>query len=109
LDGTAQLVNWNGGLTVNHKLNPVSDVNLTLYKSRETSYLTGNNSESATGNTMEGGQDAAGGVRGFQLEYVLKTSPVNTVTWGYNQETREFNIVIDQLTKVKAFLKKDTR
>ncbi len=80
---------WHSGLTYNQKLNANSDLKLTLYKSGENTSMTATKIPETI--MYYGGQDSAAAVRGYQLEHTIKTSPVNTVLWGYNQEMRHFD------------------
>lgn len=90
------VVNRHSGFTFNHQFSDSSAVKLSLYKSSESIYRTGNNqAASSAGYLVGGGQNEDGSVRGYQLEHVLKTSPVNTVTWGYNHETRDYTQITD--------------
>lgn len=84
------VTNWHGGLVYNHQFSGSSLLKFTLYKSAESKYMTADRLDHLTG-----GQDAAGTVRGYQLEHTVSTSPVNTVLWGYNRELRDF----DQYTR----------
>lgn len=88
---------WHGGLAYNQRLGDNSDLKLTLYKSGENKSMTATHVPESI--TITGGQESAAGVRGYQLEHTIKTSPVNTVLWGYNQETRRF----DQDTAWKGY------
>lgn len=81
-------IEWHSGLAYNQKLNANSDLKLTLYKSAEDTSMFA--TKVPTGWLYEGGQNSTAGVRGYQLEHTIKTSPVNTVLWGYNQEMRQF-------------------
>ena len=80
---------WRGGLAYNQRLGDSGDLKLTLYKSAENKSMTATHIPSTI--TVTGGQESAAGVRGYQLEHTIKTSPVNTVLWGYNQEARRFD------------------
>jgi outer membrane receptor protein involved in Fe transport len=88
---------WRGGLTYNQRLGDSSDLKMTLYKSAEKKSMTASHVPDTI--TVTGGQESAAGVHGYQLEHTIKTSPVNTVLWGYNQEARRF----DQDTEWKGF------
>jgi outer membrane receptor protein involved in Fe transport len=79
------------GLLYNYRLNDKSDLNLRVYRSHEDSHL------SAQGwgvfyaqpdNTAHQYWD--GSVRGWELQHNIRTSTANTMTWGYNYETRDF-------------------
>ncbi|CUH97217.1 hypothetical protein P22_3344 [Propionispora sp. 2/2-37] len=88
---------WRGGLAYNQRLGDSSDLKLTLYKSAENKSMTATHIPETI--TVMGGQESAASVRGYQLEHTIKTSPVNTVLWGYNKETRRF----DQDTAWKGY------
>lgn len=81
---------WHGGLAYNQRLGDNSDFKLTLYKSGENKSMTATHVP-VSQDMVTGGQESAAGVRGYQLEHTIKTSPVNTVLWGYNKETRRFD------------------
>jgi outer membrane receptor protein involved in Fe transport len=89
---------WRGGLAYNQRLGDSSDLKLTLYKSGENKSMTATHVP-VSQDMVTGGQESAAGVRGYQLEHTIKTSPVNTVLWGYNKETRRF----DQDTAWQSF------
>jgi outer membrane receptor protein involved in Fe transport len=89
---------WRSGLAYNQRLSDNSDLKLTLYKSAENQSMFATKALGNDYSAAFGDQNSAGNLRGFQLEHSVKTSLVNTVLWGYNQERRRF----DQNTEWKA-------
>ncbi len=70
------------GALYNYKINDKNDINLKIYESNEKSTLNTNNP------LLHDYWD--GTVKGWELQHNIKTSKINTVTWGYAHETRNF-------------------
>lgn len=79
------------GTLYSQKLNDKSDLNLKVYQSRENSHLRAYNYDHWLH------QDWEGTTTGWELQQVIRTSKTNTVTWGYNQETRDFTEFTDNV------------
>ena len=100
--------NWHSGLTFEHKFNANSELNMRLYKSRETSYMTGRQKGvEAAGRILDGGEETAGGADGLQLEHVFRLGSAHTVTWGYSKERRDFGQDTDWSITEQGGSKKD--
>jgi len=89
------------GLLYSWKLNTKSDLSLRFYQSKEDSSFSAQGwaeNEQAVSHTAYQYWD--GTVRGWELQHTVRTSPVNTATWGYNHETRGFT---EQTTMLQSF------
>lgn len=78
------------GLLYSWKLNAKSDLSLRFYQSEEDSSYSARGWAESRDVPHSAYQFWDGTVRGWELQHTLRTSPANTVTWGYNHETRGF-------------------
>ncbi|HWR05979.1 TonB-dependent receptor [Sporomusa sp.] len=69
------------GAVYDQKLNNNSNLNLKVYQSKQNSLLTTSGYQRV---------DWDGNVNGYELQHTIRTSRVNTATWGYSYETRDF-------------------
>ncbi|MDR3562761.1 MAG: TonB-dependent receptor [Negativicutes bacterium] len=88
------VVNSQTGFVFNHKFNANNNLSLTMYQSQEQSTMFAKYANSTNPTEDKSGQSTDGKVRGIQLQNVIKLSPVNTFTWGYNRELRTYTEII---------------
>lgn len=85
------------GALYNYKVNDRNDLSFRVYHSNENSHLRALVWRTDSNNFQWQYQNWDGTVQGWELQDVIRTSRANTLTWGYNFETRSFTEITDEV------------